>query len=301
MPSLFLSLSSSPPKDLLRRRVLCEADNPGFFVPSLKFKAPEDLFAEADTDRRKKHAPTYFSHRIGISRWTWAMKLRSCTTKNGTLATTMCWFLVCILAAAGTSFGFQQPHPQHPARARFLPTSCTSARAARGVPFSFPVLAASQLEETTGALPPPRTWVQRPGWPPKPSSMKDDEGDEHHRGLINGSSSSSEPPARPKRRRRQKTKPMPVTGYDSRAIEEFYDMRPFQVGWRLNSLGFPLLGWYLRLLLDKMLGIDGDVEVQRRRGAELREHLVASSSVALIKSGASIVVEARSDSKSLLG
>jgi len=168
---------------------------------------------------------------------------------------------------AGTSsFGFQQQHPR---------------AAIRGVP----ALAASQLEETTTtrALPPPRTWVQRPGWPPKPSSStKDDEGQEH-RGLLNGS--SSEPPARPKQRRRQKTKPMPVTGYDSRAIEEFYDMRPFQVGWRLNSLGFPLLGWYLRLLLDKMLGIDSDVEVQRRRGAELREHLVRSKSVALIKSG----------------
>jgi hypothetical protein len=37
-------------------------------------------------------------------------------------------------------------------------------------------------------------------------------------------------------------KPMPVLGYDSRAIEDFYDMRPFEVAWRLNSLGFPLLG-----------------------------------------------------------
>lgn len=45
-----------------------------------------------------------------------------------------------------------------------------------------------------------------------------------------------------RRFRKQKTKPMPVTGYDARAIEEFYDMRPLQVGWRLNSLGFPLLG-----------------------------------------------------------
>ena len=41
---------------------------------------------------------------------------------------------------------------------------------------------------------------------------------------------------------RQKTKPMPVTGYDAQGIEEFYDRRPLQVGWRLNSLGFPLLG-----------------------------------------------------------
>jgi hypothetical protein len=42
--------------------------------------------------------------------------------------------------------------------------------------------------------------------------------------------------------RRQKMKPMPVTGYDARAIEDYYDMRPLEVGWRLNSLGFPLLG-----------------------------------------------------------
>jgi predicted unusual protein kinase regulating ubiquinone biosynthesis (AarF/ABC1/UbiB family) len=41
----------------------------------------------------------------------------------------------------------------------------------------------------------------------------------------------------------------------------------------------------LRLLCDKALGIDGDVDVQRKRGAELREHFVASKSVALIKSG----------------
>jgi hypothetical protein len=43
-------------------------------------------------------------------------------------------------------------------------------------------------------------------------------------------------------RTRQKTTPMPVTGYDAAAIEEFYDRRPFQVGWRLNSVGIPLLG-----------------------------------------------------------
>jgi hypothetical protein len=42
--------------------------------------------------------------------------------------------------------------------------------------------------------------------------------------------------------RRQKMKPMPVLGYDSHAIEDYYDMRPFEVAWRLNSLGFPLLG-----------------------------------------------------------
>ena len=42
-------------------------------------------------------------------------------------------------------------------------------------------------------------------------------------------------------RSRKKMKPMPVTGYNARAIEMHYDRRPLQVGWRLNSLGFPLL------------------------------------------------------------
>lgn len=48
---------------------------------------------------------------------------------------------------------------------------------------------------------------------------------------------------------RKKTKPMPITGYDAVAIEEFYDRRPLEVAWRLNLLGFPLLGtccWVFR-------------------------------------------------------
>lgn len=85
--------------------------------------------------------------------------------------------------------------------------------------------------------------------------------------------------------RRQKTKPMPVTGYDAQSIEVHYDRRPLEVGWRLNSLGIPLLGWYMRLLLDRAMGLDGDENVQRKRGQELREHLIRSKSVALIKSG----------------
>jgi hypothetical protein len=49
----------------------------------------------------------------------------------------------------------------------------------------------------------------------------------------------------PRRRRREKMKPMPVVGYDSESIEEYYDLRPFEVGWRLNSLGLPLLGRFV--------------------------------------------------------
>jgi hypothetical protein len=47
-----------------------------------------------------------------------------------------------------------------------------------------------------------------------------------------------------KRRRRQKMKPMPILGYSARTILAYYDARPLEVGWRLNSLGFPLLGMY---------------------------------------------------------
>lgn len=42
--------------------------------------------------------------------------------------------------------------------------------------------------------------------------------------------------------RPSKMSPMPVRGYDAAAIEDYYDLRPFEVGWRLNSLGLPLLG-----------------------------------------------------------
>ncbi|KAL7522120.1 hypothetical protein ACHAWX_006807 [Stephanocyclus meneghinianus] len=74
-------------------------------------------------------------------------------------------------------------------------------------------------------------------------------------------------------------------GYDANAIINFYDRRPWVVGIRLNMLGLPLLGWYIGLLTDKLLKIDGKESVERKRGAELRMHLVRSRSVALIKSG----------------
>lgn len=61
--------------------------------------------------------------------------------------------------------------------------------------------------------------------------------------------------------------------------------RPWEVGLRLNMLGLPLLGWYLGLVSDSVLKIDGKESVQRKRGEELRMHLVRSKSVALIKSG----------------
>ena len=65
----------------------------------------------------------------------------------------------------------------------------------------------------------------------------------------------------------------------------YYDRRPLDVGWRLNVLGLPLLGWYVGLITDKLLSIDGQESIQRKRGSELRSHLVNSGSVTLIKSG----------------
>lgn len=57
---------------------------------------------------------------------------------------------------------------------------------------------------------------------------------------------TTSPPPRLQRqiqkRKRQKMKPMPILGYSARTILAYYDARPLEVGWRLNSLGFPLLG-----------------------------------------------------------
>lgn len=82
----------------------------------------------------------------------------------------------------------------------------------------------------------------------------------------------------------KKKRPMPVVGYNSDEICKYYDMRPLVVGWRLNKLSLPLLGWYLGLLQDKLLNRDSPA-VQRMRGAQLRQSLASSGSVALIKSG----------------
>lgn len=74
-------------------------------------------------------------------------------------------------------------------------------------------------------------------------------------------------------------------GYDANSIIDFYDRRPWEIGLRLNMLGLPLLGWYFGLVADRILKVDEDDAVKRKRGEELRMHLVRSKSVALIKSG----------------
>ena len=80
--------------------------------------------------------------------------------------------------------------------------------------------------------------------------------------------------------------PIPLSGYDATDILDYYDRRPWEVTWRLNILGLPLLGWYLSLVTDHVFYGDSQSEaLQRKRGEELCQHLVNSGSVALIKSG----------------
>jgi len=87
-------------------------------------------------------------------------------------------------------------------------------------------------------------------------------------------------------RKSKKKKPMPVVGYNGEEICEYYDRSPLIVGWRMNSISIPLLGWYFSLLMDKFFSPDASSPViQRKRGSQLREILVRSGSVALIKSG----------------
>jgi hypothetical protein len=51
----------------------------------------------------------------------------------------------------------------------------------------------------------------------------------------------------------------------------------------LTQTKLSFVGWYIGLLWDNALGISEKPDVQRKRGAELRNHLVQSRSVALIK------------------
>eukprot|EP00978_Attheya_sp_CCMP212_P025365 scaffold81460_cov42-Attheya_sp.AAC.2 len=78
---------------------------------------------------------------------------------------------------------------------------------------------------------------------------------------------------------------LPVVGYNANDISDYYNKRPWEVTWRLNSLGLPLLGWYIGLLFDQIMGMEKNESVQHKRGSELRQHLVNSGSVALVKSG----------------
>jgi hypothetical protein len=68
--------------------------------------------------------------------------------------------------------------------------------------------------------------------------------------------------------------------YNVQAIYNYYDRRPWEVLWRLNCLGLPLLLWYIELSLDELFGVSKDASIQRKHGAELRDHLVRSVSYA---------------------
>lgn len=85
--------------------------------------------------------------------------------------------------------------------------------------------------------------------------------------------------------RKKQKRSTPPTGYNAKAICELYDRRPLEVGWRLNILGLPLLGWYFGLVSDKVFKIDHHDYIQQKRGEELRQILERSGSVALIKTG----------------
>jgi hypothetical protein len=85
--------------------------------------------------------------------------------------------------------------------------------------------------------------------------------------MMNGSSRSS------------KSRNDGVTDYNVQAIYDYYDRRPWEVVWRLNCLGLPLFMWYVGLSLDELFGVSKDPNVQRKRGAELRDLLVRSVSI----------------------
>ena len=53
----------------------------------------------------------------------------------------------------------------------------------------------------------------------------------------------------------------------------------------INTSVFVTPGWYFGLLSDQLFSREQSTSVQRLRGAQLREALVTSGSVALIKSG----------------
>lgn len=84
--------------------------------------------------------------------------------------------------------------------------------------------------------------------------------------------------------RAKKKRPIPIVGYNAEEICDYYDRRPLVVGWRLNKLSLPLLGWYLGLLFDEVFDRHSP-NLNRVRGAQLRESLASSGSVALIKTG----------------
>lgn len=108
--------------------------------------------------------------------------------------------------------------------------SATTSSTARSIPPPSPTTTSQRPVPSSSSLSSSSILPNRPRLMSQPPPQQ--------RRLSTTSSSSSST----KRRRRQKMKPMPILGYNARTILAYYDARPLEVGWRLNSLGFPLLG-----------------------------------------------------------
>ena len=79
------------------------------------------------------------------------------------------------------------------------------------------------------------------------------------------------------------------TKYDAKAIKSYYDARLLPVAYRLNVLGLPLLTWFASLVIDKHVWKrDSLPHIQVQRGVQLRNILINSESIAVIKSGQAI-------------
>lgn len=76
--------------------------------------------------------------------------------------------------------------------------------------------------------------------------------------------------------------------YDPVAIAEYYDARPLSVVIRMSAVGIPFLVWLFRVRwLDKWRGVDGQVDVARKRADELRR-LLTSAGPTYLKIGQAV-------------
>lgn len=161
-----------------------------------------------------------------------------------TTSVVCCSMLLLCLSTTGTQcFTFhalQQQQPHTPITTCRQPSRRNHAHTGdAAVASALSMVATSQLDDANNA--PTRTWAQRPGWPP-PITKKQRPVEEQQYYQQYHQQHHQQQQQQLAQRRRQKMKPMPIRGYDARAIEEYYDVRPLEVIWRLNSLGFPLLG-----------------------------------------------------------
>jgi len=89
-----------------------------------------------------------------------------------------------------------------------------------------------------------------------------------------------------RKNKKKKKNPMPIIGYNAQDIIQHYDRVPWIVLFRLYSISLPFLSWYIQLYMDEhVFHINYQEDIQRQRGVELRQLVIHSQSVALIKSG----------------